>query len=100
MACLQWVVQGAVEVNTGANPSAEGAEEDEGVDDQATKVVDIVDTFRLQVCFNWLISSLSIKIFRLPLPMQFIKQHSHWLTSLIGHPMNTTGRSSVFYLRL
>ena len=46
--CLQWVVQGAVEVNTGANPSAEGGE-DEGVDDQAVKVVDIVDTFRLQV---------------------------------------------------
>ncbi|KAM0951132.1 putative translationally controlled tumor protein [Dioscorea sansibarensis] len=44
----KWVVQGAVEVNIGANPSAEGAEEDEGVDDQAVKVVDIVDTFRLQ----------------------------------------------------
>lgn len=46
---LQWVVQGAVEVDIGANPSAEGADEDEGVDDQAVKVVDIVDTFRLQV---------------------------------------------------
>lgn len=45
---LQWVVQGAIEVDIGANPSAEGGE-DEGVDDQATKVVDIVDTFRLQV---------------------------------------------------
>ncbi|XVE82153.1 hypothetical protein DITRI_Ditri15bG0123800 [Diplodiscus trichospermus] len=44
----KWVVQGAVEVNIGANPSAEGADEDEGVDDQAVKVVDIVDTFRLQ----------------------------------------------------
>jgi len=43
----KWVVQGAVEVDTGANPSAEGGE-DEGVDDQAVKVVDIVDTFRLQ----------------------------------------------------
>ncbi|CAL0310876.1 unnamed protein product [Lupinus luteus] len=32
----------------GANPSAEGGEDDEGVDDQAVKVVDIVDTFRLQ----------------------------------------------------
>nr|CAD1840059.1 unnamed protein product [Ananas comosus var. bracteatus] len=39
---------GAVDVDIGANPSAEGAEEDEGVDDQAAKVVDIVDTFRLQ----------------------------------------------------
>lgn len=45
----QWVVQGAVNVDIGANPSAEGGEEDEGVDDQAVKVVDIVDTFRLQV---------------------------------------------------
>ncbi|CAH9061766.1 unnamed protein product [Cuscuta epithymum] len=44
----KWVVQGAVEVDIGANPSAEGGEEDEGVNDTATKVVDIVDTFRLQ----------------------------------------------------
>lgn len=44
------MVQGAVDVDIGANPSAEGGE-DEGVDDQAIKVVDIVDTFRLQVCF-------------------------------------------------
>ncbi|XVF62579.1 hypothetical protein PTKIN_Ptkin09bG0019700 [Pterospermum kingtungense] len=44
----KWVVQGAIDVNIGANPSAEGADEDEGVDDQAVKVVDIVDTFRLQ----------------------------------------------------
>lgn len=46
---LQWVVQGAIDVDIGANPSAEGADDDEGVDDQAVKVVDIVDTFRLQV---------------------------------------------------
>lgn len=46
---MQWVVQGAVNVDIGANPSAEGAGEDEGVDDQTVKVVDIVDTFRLQV---------------------------------------------------
>ncbi|KAM0001476.1 putative translationally controlled tumor protein [Helianthus debilis subsp. tardiflorus] len=44
----KWVVQGAVAVDIGANPSAEGADDDEGVDDQAVKVVDIVDTFRLQ----------------------------------------------------
>ncbi|XP_037427301.1 translationally-controlled tumor protein homolog [Triticum dicoccoides] len=43
-----WVVQGAVDVDIGANPSAEGGGDDEGVDDQAVKVVDIVDTFRLQ----------------------------------------------------
>lgn len=49
---MQWVVQGAVNVDIGANPSAEGCEEDEGVDDQAVKVVDIVDTFRLQVSFS------------------------------------------------
>lgn len=47
---VQWVVQGAVDVDIGANPSAEGGEDDEGVDDQTVKVVDIVDTFRLQVC--------------------------------------------------
>ncbi|KAK3041947.1 hypothetical protein RJ639_002255 [Escallonia herrerae] len=44
----KWVVQGAVSFDIGANPSAEGGEEDEGFDDQAVKVVDIVDTFRLQ----------------------------------------------------
>ncbi|MCL7051552.1 hypothetical protein MKW94_009257 [Papaver nudicaule] len=44
----KWVVQGAVDVNIGANPSAEGADADEGVDDSAVKCVDIVDTFRLQ----------------------------------------------------
>ncbi|KAJ7546117.1 hypothetical protein O6H91_08G025300 [Diphasiastrum complanatum] len=44
----KWVTQGALDVDIGANPSAEGGEEDEGVDDQAIKVVDIVDTFRLQ----------------------------------------------------
>ncbi|EOY11510.1 hypothetical protein QUC31_009445 [Theobroma cacao] len=44
----KWVIQGAVSVDTGANPSAEDGGEDEGVDDQAVKVVDIVDTFRLQ----------------------------------------------------
>ena len=43
----KWVVKDAVNVEIGGNPSAEGGE-DEGVDDQAVKVVDIVDTFRLQ----------------------------------------------------
>ncbi|XP_008644262.1 translationally-controlled tumor protein homolog isoform X1 [Zea mays] len=42
-----WVTQGPVDVDIGANPSAEGGE-DESVDDTAVKVVDIVDTFRLQ----------------------------------------------------
>ncbi|KVI11796.1 Mss4-like protein [Cynara cardunculus var. scolymus] len=45
---MLWVVQGVVSVDIGANPSAEGGEDEEGVDDQAVKVVDIVDTFRLQ----------------------------------------------------
>lgn len=44
----KWVFQGAVNVDIGANPSAEGGDDDEGVDDQAVKVVDIADTFRLQ----------------------------------------------------
>ncbi|AQK67710.1 Translationally-controlled tumor [Zea mays] len=44
---LEWVTQGPVDVDIGANPSAEGGE-DESVDDTAVKVVDIVDTFRLQ----------------------------------------------------
>ncbi|KAL3697700.1 hypothetical protein R1sor_011776 [Riccia sorocarpa] len=44
----KWVTQGSVDVDIGANPSAEGGDEDEGVDDTAVKVVDVVDTFRLQ----------------------------------------------------
>ncbi|KAJ8429767.1 hypothetical protein Cgig2_006458 [Carnegiea gigantea] len=44
----KWVVKGPVEFDISANPSSQGGEEDEGVDDQAQKVVDIVDTFRLQ----------------------------------------------------
>ncbi|KAL3626524.1 hypothetical protein CASFOL_030073 [Castilleja foliolosa] len=44
----KWVVKGDVDVDIGANPFAEGGEDDEGLDDQAVKVVDIVDTFRLQ----------------------------------------------------
>ncbi|CAM0874117.1 unnamed protein product [Alopecurus aequalis] len=44
----KWVSKGSVDVDIGANPSAEGGGDDEGVDDQAVKVVDIVDTFRLQ----------------------------------------------------
>eukprot|EP00244_Chara_vulgaris_P001671 TRINITY_DN126_c0_g2_i1.p1 TRINITY_DN126_c0_g2~~TRINITY_DN126_c0_g2_i1.p1 ORF type:complete len:168 (+),score=59.51 TRINITY_DN126_c0_g2_i1:320-823(+) len=43
----KWIVKGAVDFDIGANPSAEGGEE-EGVEDGAEKVVDIVDSFRLQ----------------------------------------------------
>jgi hypothetical protein len=47
---VQWVVQGALDVDAliDANASAEGGGEDEGVNDEAKKVVDIIDTFRLQ----------------------------------------------------
>jgi hypothetical protein len=47
---VQWVVQGVLDVDAliGANASAEGGGEDEGVNDEAKKVVDIIDTFRLQ----------------------------------------------------
>lgn len=44
----QWIVEGAIEVNIGANASAEGGGEDEGVDDTAKRVVDISNAFRLQ----------------------------------------------------
>ena len=52
---LQWVVVGPVDVNTGGNASAGGGEGgdddvvDEGVNDEAKRVVDVIDTFRLQV---------------------------------------------------
>ncbi|GBG67855.1 hypothetical protein CBR_g976 [Chara braunii] len=43
----KWIVKGSVDVDIGANPSAEGGD-DEGVEDGAERVVDIVDSFRLQ----------------------------------------------------
>ncbi|CAI5972678.1 unnamed protein product [Closterium sp. NIES-64] len=42
-----WVVKGGIKVDIGANPSAEGGEE-EAVEEQSEKVVDIVNTFRLR----------------------------------------------------
>merc|ERR1711934_719622 len=41
-----WIVKGEVEINTGANPSAEGGD-DGGVDSNEAKVVDIIDAFEL-----------------------------------------------------
>ena len=41
-----WIVKGEVEIDTGANPSAEGGD-DGGVDDSVQKVVDIIDAFEL-----------------------------------------------------
>ena len=60
---LQWVQQGPVDFDIGANPSAEGGE-DETIDDQAVRVVDIVDTFRLQVTnhLNLLYIAITITI--------------------------------------
>ena len=44
---LQWVTVGDVDVDIGANPSAEEA--DEGTESSSRKVVDVVDSFRLVV---------------------------------------------------
>ena len=53
---MQWVTVGDVDVDIGANPSAEEA--DEGTESTSRKVVDIVDSFRLVVsnsCDTWLL---------------------------------------------
>lgn len=42
------VTKGALNVNIGGNPSAEGGGDDEGADDQAQTVNDVVDAFNLQ----------------------------------------------------
>ncbi|KAL1844665.1 hypothetical protein VTK73DRAFT_2069 [Phialemonium thermophilum] len=44
------ITVGAVQVDTGANASAEEA--DEGTDDQERKVIDVVESFRLQETFH------------------------------------------------
>lgn len=46
---MQWVTLGEVDVDIGANPSAEGGGDDEGVSGDTAKVVDIQNAFRLQV---------------------------------------------------
>jgi hypothetical protein len=56
---LQWVIKGALDVYIGANLSVEGGDE-EGVDDPAVKVVDIVKTFCLQVAPSFLVSAYSL----------------------------------------
>jgi Translationally controlled tumour protein len=48
-AILQWVEVGDVDIDIGANPSAEGGDEGEGVESTSRKVVDVQDAFRLQV---------------------------------------------------
>ena len=45
---LQWQEKGDVDVDIGANPSAEGGDE-EGVESNTQKVVDLIDAFRLNV---------------------------------------------------
>ena len=45
---VQWQEKGDVDVDIGANPSAEGGD-DEGVESNAQKVVDLIDAFRLNV---------------------------------------------------
>ena len=49
---MQWVTLGDVDVDIGANPSAEEA--DEGTESTSRKVVDIVDSFRLVVSISLL----------------------------------------------
>ena len=48
---LQWVTVGDVDVDIGANPSAEEA--DEGTESTSRKVVDVVDSFRLVVSYRF-----------------------------------------------
>ncbi|RVW83108.1 Translationally-controlled tumor protein-like [Vitis vinifera] len=73
----KWVVQGAVDVDIGANPSAEGGGEDEGVEDQAVKVVDIVDTFRLQRYIKLLTPKLE------PEKQELFKKHIEGATKFL-----------------
>jgi len=42
------ITKGPIQVNTGANASAEGEDAEEGADDQAYQVIDVVDGFRLE----------------------------------------------------
>lgn len=47
---MQLVTVGGEKIDIGGNPSTEGGDEDEGVEDQVAKVIDVVFAFRLQVC--------------------------------------------------
>lgn len=50
---MQWVVKGVFDVDVliGVNVFVEGGGEDEGVNDEVVRVVDIIDIFRLQEQF-------------------------------------------------
>ena len=58
MLTLQWQEQGDVDVDIGANPSAEGGD-DEAVDSSSKKVVDLIDAFRLNVSSPWKLGPFS-----------------------------------------
>ncbi|CAN5960077.1 unnamed protein product, partial [Sphagnum jensenii] len=85
---LGWVVKGALDVDSliGANPSIEGGE-DEGADDQATKVVDIVDTFKLQF---WEQLTYDKKGF-----IPYIKKYLKTLTPLVPEECQATFKKDV-----
>ena len=88
--CLQWVVQGAVEVDIGANPSAEGGE-DEGVDDQAVKVVDIVYTFRLQVApTSYLLDSCLLWMYWMLIALPICRNNLPSIRSSLSHLLSAT----------
>ncbi|CAL4982847.1 unnamed protein product [Urochloa decumbens] len=57
----KWVVQGAVDVDIGANPSAEGGE-DEGVDDQAVKEQPAFDKKQFVTFIKRYIKNLTAKL--------------------------------------
>lgn len=87
---MQWVVQGAVDVDIGANPSAEGADEGEGVDDQSVKVVDIVDTFRLQVfkTFGFLLNEEIFDIMHIMFTLAIYRNNHHMTRSSSSHTLS------------
>ena len=56
---VQWTTVGDVDIDIGANPSAEEAEE--GVESTDRKTVDIIESFRLNVSYS--VSQLPAAIF-------------------------------------
>lgn len=52
LSAMQWHEKGDVDIDIGANPSAEGGD-DEAVDSNTQKVVDLIDAFRLNVSLSF-----------------------------------------------
>ena len=81
---VQWITVGDVDVDIGANPSAE--EVDEGTESTNRKVVDIVDSFRLvvrasQTSLSRCLAKYKLNLIHVCRSNQAMIRRASWVTS-------------------